>query len=36
LFLYVLKKLLGIIPTLIGITLLAFLLIRLIPGIQSK
>lgn len=31
-FLYVLKKLLGIIPTLIGITLLAFLLIRLIPG----
>jgi dipeptide transport system permease protein len=31
-FAFVLKKLAGIIPTVIGITLLAFLLIRMIPG----
>ena len=30
--LFLVKRLLGIVPTLIGITLLAFLLIRLVPG----
>ena len=32
LFSYILKKLLGVIPTFIGITLVAFFLIRLVPG----
>jgi dipeptide transport system permease protein len=31
-FSYILKKLLGVIPTFIGITLVAFFLIRLVPG----